>query len=363
MRSSAGHLLVLVLVLPVFLTGCATVGPTSIRAGRTDYNEAIVRTSNEQLLLNIVRLRYRDTPFFLSVGSVTAQYSFGGSASLGAAKAEGGSAEASVGSGISYEESPTVSYAPLTGDRFVRQMLSPLPLEALWLLSESGWSIERILRCCVQRVNDVWNAPSASGPTPERAPEFEQFLAAAQALRELQQQLGLELGVRQAAPGDETVQFVLRLRPDVDPAATERMRRLLALPAEAVELPLTPSPAFRGPQELAVAPRSMMGVLFYLSHGVDVPETDVERGHVTKTVGRGGVPFEWSALTGDLLRIRSSSERPRGAFVAVPYRGSWFWIADDDLASKSTFGLVQQLFHLQAGEARLAAPVLTVPVS
>jgi hypothetical protein len=39
-----------------------------------NYNEAISRSSSEQILINLVRLRYREVPVFLAVGSVLTQY-------------------------------------------------------------------------------------------------------------------------------------------------------------------------------------------------------------------------------------------------------------------------------------------------
>jgi hypothetical protein len=48
--------------------------------------------------------------------------------------------------------------------------------------------------------------------------------------------------------------------------------------------------------------------------------------------------------------------------VAVQYRGSWFYIDDSDLSSKSTFNLLGQLFELQAGEAGGSVPLLTLPI-
>ena len=56
--------------------GCHIPGPTSIKTGRDNYNVAIQQTNNEQLLLNLVRLRYRDTPLFLEVSSVTTNFTF-----------------------------------------------------------------------------------------------------------------------------------------------------------------------------------------------------------------------------------------------------------------------------------------------
>jgi hypothetical protein len=39
-------------------------------------NSAFQQTNDEQLLLNLVRLRYRDTPAFLEVSSISSQTRF-----------------------------------------------------------------------------------------------------------------------------------------------------------------------------------------------------------------------------------------------------------------------------------------------
>ena len=75
--------------------------------------------------------------------------------------------------GMTYKETPTISYAPLRGDQFLKQILSPVPLEAVLILTQSGWSVERVVSICVERVNSLDNASNASGPTPARAPRFE----------------------------------------------------------------------------------------------------------------------------------------------------------------------------------------------
>jgi hypothetical protein len=130
--------LVFVLALVATLNGCATVGPKSIRDGRFDYNRAIIDTRNEQMLANLVRMRYRDPPFFLEVSSVSTQYVFGGSAAAGARLGNtGAESRANVGAGAAYEERPTVTYLPLKGDEFVHRLLSPVEMEAVVLLARA----------------------------------------------------------------------------------------------------------------------------------------------------------------------------------------------------------------------------------
>ncbi len=45
-----------------------------------------------------------------------------------------------------------------------------------------------------------------------------------------------------------------------------------------------------------------------------------------------------------------------------PHRGYWFYIANNDLETKSSFLLLQQLFSLQAGQSEAKGPTLTLPV-
>src|SRR5438128_2205778 len=56
------------------ISGCASFGPQSLQQTRLQYNEAVKATTEEQLLLNIVRLRYTDTPSSLAVSTIAAQF-------------------------------------------------------------------------------------------------------------------------------------------------------------------------------------------------------------------------------------------------------------------------------------------------
>ncbi len=55
------------------------------------------------------------------------------------------------------------------------------------------------------------------------------------------------------------------------------------------------------------------------------------------------------------------ADRPTDAFVAVRYRGRWFFVPSDDRPSKPAFGILTYIFQLQAPKASSAGPVLTVP--
>ena len=120
--------------------------------------------------------------------------------------------------------------------------------------------------------------------------------------------------------------------------------------------------AMRGPGTIPVVTRSVMGTMFFLSLGVEPPSKDERAGRVTVTLDEEGNRFDWTNVTRDLLEIRSSDDRPDNAYTGISYRGSWFYIDDSDLESKSTFSLLAQILALQAGDVELTGPVLTLPV-
>jgi hypothetical protein len=48
-------------------------------------------------------------------------------------------------------------------------------------------------------------------------------------------------------------------------------------------------------------------------------------------------------IAGRVFRVKSSPVEPEAAYVRVLYRGHWFYIADADLNTKTTFSLLTHL--------------------
>ena len=61
-----------------------------------------------------------------------------------------------------------------------------MQLKAIFLLYKSGWSIDKILRLCFEKMGPLYNAPNASGPTPSIAPVYKEFLNVANLFRDLE---------------------------------------------------------------------------------------------------------------------------------------------------------------------------------
>jgi hypothetical protein len=327
-----------------------------------DYNQALARSWDEQLLLNLVRLRYRDTPVFLQVGSIVTRYSLSGNVGASAGTNLGSAEDVDLGlsGGVSFSEAPSVTYTPLHGEAFVRSLLSPVSPSTLVLLSRSGWSVERLLLCCVDQINGVDNASAAAGPTPTYVPRYETFQRIAELLRELQL-AGL---VRAEIDQQGKLQIVL-LRADDSShrEAGDELRRLIDAPLEREVFRTSSTRSGHEPDEIAIVGRSLLGVLFYLSQGVEPPPEHVEAGLVTRTTYPDGRDFDWTLVAGKLLTVHSSLERPETAAAAVSYRGYWYFIDDADLHSKSTFNLLSYLFALKAGSEPGKEPLLVLGVN
>jgi len=192
--------LFLVISSSTFL-GCTKYGPVFLQSERSQYNQAIQKTNGEQLLLNLVRLKYRDTPLFMEVHNIASQFTLQNEISISTQLQAGAKGIFTPDASTFVEESPTISYSPLHGEDFVEGVLTAISLKTIVLLFHSGWSIERVFKVCLQRIDKLKNAPGASGPTPKIAPKTGKFFKAVNFLRQLQSKGALDL-VYRVSDGD-----------------------------------------------------------------------------------------------------------------------------------------------------------------
>lgn len=58
-------------IVALLLSGCTRIGPEMMYKDRFDYTKAVGDSWKEQVLLNIVRLRYSDWPTFVTVDQIS----------------------------------------------------------------------------------------------------------------------------------------------------------------------------------------------------------------------------------------------------------------------------------------------------
>lgn len=337
------------------LCGCTSYGPTSITVDRLRYSEAVSASWKEQMLLNLVKLRYLDVPLFLDVGQIVSGYTLESRVSADG-RVVWPSAPDSVGLGGSYAftDRPTITYTPMVGDRFLRSVITPILPKAVFFLLQSGYPADFVLGLTLSAINGMRNPMATSPSSIEPDLRFGRIL---EIFRDLQL-LGA-FGVRGDAHTASQEAPVIFFRSEGLPpkvvAEIAELKGLLGLAPESASYRLVYSPARGEPDSFSVQSRSVLQVLLALSASVETPDRDEEEGRAVPAMkaveGSAAFPF----------KIHHGEERPKDAFVAVPYRGGWFWIDDRDWRTKRIFAFLLFIFTLSEGGNSEQLPVLTIP--
>jgi hypothetical protein len=346
------------------LGGCQILGPAALGTGRSAYNDVIARTSSEQTLGLIVRLRYSDPIGLLAVSSVTAGLKFStqakGEAGFGSPASYAG-ALVPFSAGVSYEDGPLISYTPVDAQAFLREWLAPVTLETLALAMQGAADGQDALMTLLTLVERMNGLRLGAGATVEERTAFHRVATLLAQFREL----GMALWVQESgAPG--RYELILSHYAPGRIAEVEEFLRLLDLrgnPAQESTIRIQVALGVRDGnfEGLAVQTRSVAEILHSVAASIEVPGEHVKEGLVQVR----SVPPEASGTLGPILRIHSSSSAPRQANVAVQHRGWWYYVDDTDLASKRAFLQIQMLFQTRLSEATRGlqgAPLLTIPV-
>jgi hypothetical protein len=353
----------LVALLALFLSGCASIGPGTISRDRIDYDQGVTESWQRQLLLNLVKLRYGDTPFFLDVASITNSYGLETQVNLTASWwanviGAGASNSQALGGAGRYTDKPTITYNPLLGNRFTRSLMTPVPPGVVVSLIQSGWAADAVLRVMVTSVNGVQNRFGAGARARGADPEFYQLSSA---LRRIQSSGAVGMRVDRVKDQDLAVLTLAQERMPEEIKKEQRVvREILGLRQDLKEIRIVFGSAPRGDDEIAMITRSMLEMLIDLAASIDVPPSHVEEGRTP-----GTKVFETDEPGGfrPLIRVLSGSQRPGDAFVAIPYRRHWFWVEDRDYPSKGMFSFLLILTSLTDVDPGKGAPIITIPAN
>ena len=343
------------------VAGCS-IGPSTVSRDRFDYSAAIAESWKRQMLLNLVKLRYGDPPVFLDVGQVVSGYTVQSTfTALGNVFSTNGPVPGVPNSSVGlsaqgqFIDRPTVTYAPLMGERFARSLMTPIPPPALMNLIQAGNPVDLVLRLGVHVVNGLRNRYGGDVRATRGDPEFYQVL---ERLRRIQLSGAVGMRVQRI---DREEALVMSFRRGVDPSVEADMiaaRELLGLDPTASDFRVVYGAVAANNREIAILSRSILEILVDLSSFVSVPDQDVAEQRVSATaepeMGPGG-PIR------PLIRVGSSPDRPSDAFVAVPYRNGWFWIDDRDIPSKRLFAFLMFIFTLVETGTKESPPIITIP--
>ena len=341
------------------ITGCQGIGPATVARDRFDYSSSISESWKRQTLLNIVKMRYLDPPIFVDVGQIVAGYSFETAVSAGGQISSERAIQGNsllLGGSAKFIDRPTVTYTPLTGNKFLKGLMTPLLPEAVFFTIQSGWPADAVLFAAVAAINGLKNQETSFGGVTPPDPDFLRVLAL---LRKIQLSGAVAMRVVQDTEKRETSLLTFRAK-DVAPATLEEiheLRRLLRLDPDAGEFKLVFGASATNDREVAVLTRSLLHLMQTMASQIEVPAEDLAQ---TRAVPGWEGAIEKAGVT-RLINIRSSSSKPADPFAAIDYRGHWFWIDDRDLKSKRVFAFMMILFTLADTDEKENLPLITIP--
>ncbi len=262
------------------LAACNLIGPAGIRSGRGAYSSAINATNNQQTLKTIVSMRYGETTSLLAVSSVTANMKFAsrGSFDLGVGPDQNYAGNLVPLSGsVVFEENPTISYTPLDGGEFIRELLSAIPLRLFLLILESG-EPALTLRMLAASVNDIRNPDFLTGHEAETDGRFDRLV---ELIEFLERRGRLDWGTGEA----QEQEFVVVIH-GYAPGYVDEVQELLAVlelsalkaDGEDIFIPIHLSVGSPKPDSMKIKTRSIYDLLRMAAASAEVPEKHAESG-------------------------------------------------------------------------------------
>lgn len=374
-------------LLLLFIPGCS-FGPKMLQGVYLSYNDRVRATADEELLLNIVRLRYLDTIEFLAINSISAQASF--NISVGAEIGANATDSTLVIPELQYSDRPTFSFSPQRGTQFAKRLVEPIKIDTLAYLAASDWPLKILLQLLVNEINGIVN---------ESHGDIESFYKIADTLGDLQKKHKLLIAFTErqklvSAPIDkgllrasdlisaakagyafvpDTEGLQLRLSQSIPQpimllrttAPEERdilkQLRVTKTDDEPIEMRAGSKRRLHSStySNIHMRTRSVLGAIVYLAQGVAPPQSHIDR---NLTLSTWPFPGPDNDKMDQVFKVKTSLSRPQVS-LAVQYRGHWFYIDETDLTSKSTFLVLSEIYRLAlVGSDRSQAPLLTLPL-
>ena len=337
-----------IVFLILALASCRSMGPQKIPLDSFNYNDKIAQHQQEQMLLNIVRLRYMEVPLFMNVNSMINSYTRQGNVGVGTSIVPGASSQRGDISG-SWSDKPTITYTPMAGAAYSESLLTPLPPTAVFFLVQSGWSVDLALRGTTNAINMHSNSIASPRQKHYASPEYDTLLAALQRVQNAN-----SLGLKVEKEGDlHTIDLFFPQTPPNDSVRNDiaRIKRILHVRPDLNSFPIVYGLIQDSDNEVIVQTRSIMEILADLSYHIDVPDEHINEG----VTGTTFVPKD-----GPGFQIKSSKNKPDHALVAINTRDYWFYIDDRDLKSKTIFAFFQIVMSLTENSQSVVSPLISI---
>ena len=157
------------LLIVLASAGCSDImshmmPPQKIPLDRRNYLEYVSTSWKEQLLTNLVMLRYGDTLNSLDLISVTTGYELDAGATAGythswhpVGTGVGFRNGLMVGGSVIHMDKPTITYNPTKGEALAKTLIEPIDPAKILKSLQTFWGGGYIFSCCVKSINELRN--------------------------------------------------------------------------------------------------------------------------------------------------------------------------------------------------------------
>jgi hypothetical protein len=349
------------ILMIAIITGCASIGPGSVSRDRFDYVTTISESWKHQILLNIVKTRYLEPVSFVDVGQIVAGYTLETGINLGGqGTLSNFSSSASINSSLSgkYTDRPTITYTPMTGNNFIKTLMTPLPPAQLMFALQSGVPADLIFKLGVSSINGLRNEQITA---EDYIPVEAKFLRVISLMNDIQKAGAINVKIVKYKDSQEGL-FLSFLSGTGDVVVSPQVRELgelLGLDQSTRQYKVVFGTAPENNREIAMHTASVMRIMSFLAARVDVPEKDITEKRASPGIREAAkLPGYQSRFA---IKSSSGALEPMDAFAAVKYRNQWFWIDDRDILTKRVISFLVLIFTLADTGSDKPPPLITIP--
>jgi len=338
-------LLTLACLTALILPGCTHVSPKALTQSHYAYNLAANRSIESAILLNVARAHNQESPSFLNISTISTKNTLtypnlGLSTTLNPATGVFTSLGATVNSPTG-SISPTLVFTPNDGEDFSEELLEPLAIKYLYLVSNSETNLDHVLRIMVKSIGPFLNFRAIpdihrAGWSYNRIENFEQFT---QLLQRIYSYNGYQIYYDHH---NKTPKLILPI-PASFPWKPSELKLLSVLGYAKPPLTLV-FMRQRGmkltPHVINIQPRSLLNAITFLANSV----IDADKGQKTQQPKKINAQFA-ALLSKHLMNIYVSNKRFNNPYIQIYYRGRWYYIDNKDQTSKESFEIMHIFFN------------------
>ena len=335
----------------LLISACHKVAQDAAISQHGNFNEAIAEASSKEILLNTIRAYKHQAPSFLTISSITTSNSYNSpSISISQNGFKGANffanTEGSISSyGVEYQ--PNITLIPNSGEEYANRLLKPLSLRDIGTIAYAENNIGLLLRLTASKVGPWINYP----PLPNEhhiaqvIADEKNFQAFCDLLQSVYAENGHQLFFQSRVTDPNKTdrwaskydRFFTMIIPIKQPAHFTQQELKLLQPlhidntSKVIQFAQV---THLGDDMIGIKSRTLVSTLKYLSSLIkDVPQS-------------ASISQIQSLLSRNFFSIYSSKQRPENSYLSIKHDGLWFYIKDNDTASKETFEALELLFNI-----------------